>query len=152
MKKSMMTKIYVLLICVIVASLAIPSLAANPGSEEDPLVSMSYVNDVLMPQIRSYVDTKAVEASGQAYEVVNLKKGQTVIGGQSTEFILRMGTANVVATQKGGLADVTAGTDLANGAGMPANHLLIVPFDDWRGITMQTDGIVMIKGVYSITN
>ncbi len=147
-----MKKFYSLIAIIIAAFLTIPSLAANPGSEEDPLISMSYVEDVLMPQIKSYVDTKATEASGQNYEIVNLKKGQTVIGGQSSEFILRMGDATVVATKKGGLADVTAGIDLANGTVMPANHLLIVPFDDWRGIKMVTDGIVMIKGIYSVTN
>ncbi len=152
MTKSLRTKIVASVLCVVIASLFIPSMAANPGSEDDPLVSMSYINDVLMPQVKSYVDTKATETSGNAYEVVNLKKGQKVIGGQSTEFILRMGSANIVATEKGGLADVTDGVDLKNGTPMPANHLLIVPFDDWRGITMQTDGIVMIKGKYSITN
>ncbi len=150
MKKRLKSKLLTGVMCVAIGCLTIPSLAANPGSEEDPLVSMSYINDVLMPQVRSYVDSKAVQAAGEAYQVVNLKKGQTVIGGQSTEFILRMGSATVVATDKGGLADVTAGVDLSKGSVMPSNHLLIVPFDDQRGVTMQTDGIVMIKGSYSI--
>lgn len=150
MKKSLLKKLLVVSLCVIAWCVTIPSMAANPGSEEDPLVSMSYINDVLMPQVRSYVDSKTAASGGEGYELVNLKKGQTVIGAQSTEFILRMGSANIVATDKGGVADVTAGVDLANGTPMPANHLLIVPFDDWRGIAMKTDGIVLIKGSYSI--
>ena len=150
MKKSLCKKLLVMSLCVIAWCVTIPSMAANPGSEEDPLVSMSYINDVLMPQVRSYVDSKTATAGGESYELVNLKKGQTVIGTQSTEFILRMGSATIVATDKGGVADVTAGIDLSNGTPMPANHLLIVPFDDWRGVSMQTDGIVMIKGSYSI--
>lgn len=150
MKKSLTKKLLVMSLCVIAWCITIPSLAANPGSEEDPLVSMSYINDVLMPQVRSYVDSKTAVSGGEGYQLVNLKKSQTVIGAQSTEFILRMGSATIVATDKGGIADVTAGVDLPKGSVMPSNHLLIVPFDDWRGILMQTDGIVLIKGSYSI--
>ena len=51
MKKFLKNKICVML-CVITACVCVPSLAANPGSNDDPLVSLSYVNDVLMPQIR----------------------------------------------------------------------------------------------------
>ncbi len=152
MKKALTKKLSLTLAAFLLACLCLPGLAADPGSSADPLVSMSYINDVLMPQVRSYVDSKTMEGTSSAYKIVNLKKGQTVIGAQSTEFILRMGTASVVATEKGGLADVTAGYDLPNGSVMPANHLLIVPFEDWRGVTMQSDGILMIKGVYSVHN
>jgi len=149
MKNSFKRKIGVTILSAIMVSMCLPGLAANPGSNDDPLVSLSYVNDVLMPQVRSYVDSKLGE-SGEGFELVNVKKGQTIIGAQSTQFILRMGSATVVATEKGGLSDVTAGTDLAMGTQMPANHLLIVPFEDWRGVTMQTDGILLIKGIYSL--
>lgn len=152
MKKFFAKKLSMTLAVFIVACLCLPGLAADPGSSADPLVSMSYINDVLMPQVRSYVDSKALGGAEASYEIVNLKKGQTVIGAQSTEFILRMGTASVVATDKGGLADVTGGIDLPDGSVMPANHLLIVPFADWRGVTMKSDGILMIKGVYSLHN
>jgi len=141
------------------AFMCIPGLAANPGSSDDPLVSLSYVNDVLIPQLQSYVDSK-VPASGMIganaystggrFEVVNVKAGKTVIGAQSCQIILRMGSGSIVASQKGGLADVTLGGDLTTGAIVPANHLLIVPVDDWRGVTMTTDGILMINGTYSI--
>ncbi|MBR3933386.1 MAG: hypothetical protein IKJ68_05720 [Clostridia bacterium] len=151
MKKNSMAKLSITLIFVLFALLCFSGSAANPGTEEDPLVSLSYVNEVLMPQIKSYVDSQMQqEPSGNTFQIVNVKKGQTIIGFQGTEMILRMGSAKVVATQKGGIADVTTGTDLQMGAAMPANHLLIVPYTDWRGVTMQTDGIVLVKGMYSI--
>ena len=59
-------------------------------------------------------------------------------------------TPQIVATQKGGVADVTQGIDLQNGAVMPSNHLLIVPLDDGRGAQMLSDGIIMIKGNYTV--
>lgn len=153
MTKKLSKKISITLLCVIFMSICLPGLAADPGSSEDPLITLSYVEDILMPQVKSYVESKlgSVEAgTGSVFEVVNLKKGQTVIAAKSTEFILRMGSASIVATKKGGISDVTAGIDLQNGSQMPANHLLIVPLDDGRGLTMQTDGIVMIRGNYSI--
>ena len=148
MKKSFIRKVSVTLTAFIMACICLPGMAANPGSNDDPLVSLSYVNDVLMPQVRSYVDSK-MAASGD-FKVLNVKKGQTIIGSMSTQFILRMGTATVVATQKGGLADVTAGVDLPLYTPVSPNHLLIVPFEDWRGITMGTDGIILVSGAYSI--
>jgi hypothetical protein len=148
MKKILMRKISLTACALMFLSICLPGLAADPGSTEDPLVTLSYINDVLMPQVKSYVDSKS-QASG-GFEIVNVKAGQTVIAGASTEMILRMGNAQIVATQKGGVADVTQGIDLQNGAVMPSNHLLIVPLDDGRGAQMLSDGIIMIKGNYTV--
>ena len=148
MKKNLMKKISLTACALMFLSICLPGLAADPGSSDDPLVTLSYINDVLMPQVKSYVDSKS-QASG-GFEIVNVKAGQTVIAGASTEMILRMGNAQIVATQKGGVADVTQGIDLQNGAVMPSNHLLIVPLDDGRGAQMLSDGIIMIKGNYTV--
>ena len=149
MKKSFMKKISLTVVSLLLLSICLPGMAADPGSNEDPLVTLSYINDVLMPQIKSYVDSKTT-TSGDGFKIVNLNAGQTVIAQASTEMILRMGNAQIVATAKGGVADVTQGIDLQNGAVMPANHLLIVPLDDGRGAQMLSDGIIMIKGSYTI--
>jgi hypothetical protein len=149
MKKSFKKKILLTVVSLLLLSICLPAMAADPGSNEDPLVTLSYINDVLMPQVKSYVDSKTT-ASGDGFKIVNLKAGQTVIASASTEMILRMGSAQIVATQKGGVADVTQGIDLQNGAVMPSNHLLIVPLDDGRGAQMLSDGIIMIKGNYTV--
>ena len=158
MKNFKNAKIIVSVLCVL--ALCIPTLAADPGSSDDPLVTLSYVNDVLVPQIKGYIDSSLENfASSKApsdslsqgsYEIVNLNAGQTLIGGQSCHIILRMGSATVLSSQKGGIADVTNGVDLFNGSVVPANHLLIIPVDDGRGITMQTDGIIMVSGKFSV--
>ncbi len=149
MKKSFMKKISITVVSLLLLSICLPGMAADPGSNEDPLVTLSYINDVLMPQVKSYVDSKTT-TSGDGFKIVNLNAGQTVIAQASTEMILRMGNAQIVATAKGGVADVTQGIDLQSGAVMPANHLLIVPLDDGRGAQMLSDGIIMIKGSYTI--
>ena len=130
---------------------------AEPGTSDDPLISKSYIENQLMPEIRRYVESRLAElsgggngTSGASFEVVEVKQGSEVICSAGTELILRMGKAGVIATEKGGVADTTGGYDLANGEAMPSNHLLIVPVSDGRGVRADTDIILMIKGGYSI--
>jgi len=129
---------------------------AEPGGQDDPLISKNYIETVLMPQIKQYVESKISEvsssgtAAAESFKIVNMTSGQKLICSSGCELILRMGKATVIATEKGGLADTTAGFDLSNGTDMPANHLLIVPVNDGRGIEAKNDVIVMVKGGYTL--
>lgn len=151
MKKNLVVRLSTIMIFTFFSLLCFSGSAASPGTQDDPLVSLSYVNDVIMPQIKSYVDSQVQQQSGDSFQVIDVKKGQRVIGIQGTEYILRMGSAKIIATQKGGIADTTLGVDLPMNTPVPANHLLIVPFNDGRGILMETDGILLIKGTYTIS-
>lgn len=152
MKKWLLLGLCIVLVLATVTAIAI---AANPGTQEDPLISKSYVESILKPELYAYIDAKS--ASGSATEpasfvVVNVGAGKTVIGDAGTEMILRMGKGTIVGSARGGLADVTQGGDLGSGTPIPANHMLIVPLSDGRGvrISAETDAILMIKGGYSI--
>ena len=132
---------------------------AEPGASDDPLISKSYIENQLMPQIKQYIESRLAEVGGSGgaaagtadkFNVVNASAGQQIICSAGTELILRMGSASVIATEKGGIADTTDGFDLADGAFMPSNHLLIVPVSDGRGVRATTDIIVMIKGGYTV--
>lgn len=105
---------------------------ALPGSEGDPLVS------------RSYVDAKS------RMLVVEIPAGKQLLGSAGTEIIVRSGSATAIDTLMGGLSDVTGGKDLKKGDPAPANHLLIVPRDDGRGILAVTSLFVMVRGGYTI--
>ncbi len=148
-------------VCVLVLLLASVVQAAAPGSEGDPVVTLSYITDKVVPEIQEYIDRKVSAAEiGQLtdgaqasttfgqFEVVTVASGQTLLCDAGTELILRQGQATVLASQKGGIADVTAGADLADGADAPANHHLIVPVNDGRGLAFTADGIVMLRGSY----
>ena len=135
------------------------AVIADPGTESDPLISKSYIDDVLMPQIEKLVDSKVAGLGGSGgssadsagkFVVVEASKGDEIICAAGTEVILRMGKATLIATEKGGLADTTIGEDLPDGTQMPPNHLLIVPVADGRGLRADTDIIVMIKGGYTV--
>ena len=112
------------------------SFAAEPGTDGDPLITRSYVESVIYPATR--------------FKVVAVNQGQSLILGEGSEAILRMGTATVIGTQKGGLSDVTMGFDLADGNAIQGNHHLIAPLNDGRGIKAHAYCLIMVKGDYSI--
>ena len=133
MKKIIIT---VLALTVIVSTVGAVTLFADPGDSSDPIITLSYVEDVVKKEL--------------SFRVVNMSKGDVLIGEAGTEIILRMGTAEIIATQKGGIADLTSGTDLADGTNMPANHHLVIPVDDGRGIKAKDKVIVMVKGDFEL--
>ena len=113
---------------------------AQAGTDSDPVISLSYLKSVFKPEVKDEL----------TFKVVTVSAGQAVVCDEGTELILRMGTANVIATAKGGLADVTAGYDVSDGSKINGNHHLIVPLGDGRGAKAVTECIFMIKGTYTI--
>ena len=74
-----------------------------------------------------------------------------LIGDAGSEIILRSGSATAITSPSGGLSDVTAGTDITEGKPIPANHLLIIPRSDGRGIFVTKNStFVMVRGGYTI--
>lgn len=110
--------------------------AAEPGTEADPLITKSYVENVVYPATR--------------FQVVEVPAGKSAMLGAGTEAILRMGSCNVIGTQKGGISDVTMGFDLPDGTVVQGNHHLICPLADGRGLKATSDCLIMIKGEYTI--
>lgn len=132
------------LTCILFAAFIVSfsvSAAERAGSQSDPFVSKSYVESSIIPYVNKV----------STFTVINLSAGQTLIGDAGCEIILRMGSATVIATQKGGICDTTVGGDWPSGSAVPANHNLIIPLGDGRGIKASGDVIIMIKGSYSIT-
>lgn len=155
MKKRIITSI----LCAAFAVSAL-SLVFAAGGSEDPLISQSYLEQNFLPRITSYIDEKldgltssnsGDAAAPEAFKVVSLSKGNTLIAEAGCEMILRSGSATIIGSKRGGISDTTDGCDLQNDAKMPANHLLIVPLSDGRGITATSDALVMIKGKYKIS-
>lgn len=131
---------------------------AEPGSEDDPVITLSYVEKRL-EQIKYYFDQKFEEinttnntggVAAASFEVVFVEKGKFIYFGESTEVILRAGQATAIASENGGLSNVTIGKDLVSGEEIPANHLVIIPRNDGRGANVLVDSYFMIKGAYTI--
>ncbi len=126
---------------------------SEPGSEDDPLITLSYFNKEI-DKLKSYIDNKleGFDSDGDSnkLEVVELEAGQSLIGEAGAEIILRGGKASVIAGELGGLSDITDGKDLFMDAMIPANHLLIIPRDDGRGAYVVENAIFLVRGAYEI--
>src|SRR5690554_5179716 len=90
----------------IVIGAAIALLGSNmafsePGSESDPLVTLSYVNNSI-EQLKAYVDNRfnsdSASGSGTAseLEVIEIPAGRFLLGKAGTEIILRSGNATSI--------------------------------------------------------
>lgn len=142
----------VIIIGVIVLLIGFITIESNASSDinSDPLVTLSYL-EKRIEEFKNYVDNNAqgTTATNAKFEVVEVKAGQTVIfTDASVEFILRSGDATAIASQNGGLADLTEGVDLLTGDVLKKNHLMLVPRNDNRGVVAKTDLWIMIKGTY----
>jgi hypothetical protein len=172
------SKIYLFTIVIAVVLIAAQMVLAGsfkPGSQEDPVVTQSYVEQ-RNEQLKYYFEQRdqemaalinqnsdritaieqkvgqAVPSEGQSASlvVVNLTPGQFLEAMAGTEIILRGGQATVVQSQLGGLCDVTAARDIGQDQIAPANHLLLVPRSDGRGVKAVTDCVLMVRGQYII--
>ncbi|MGQ9556733.1 MAG: hypothetical protein ACUVTU_02090 [Desulfurispora sp.] len=145
---------------------------AQPGGAEDPLVTRSYVlqqvdmlkeqivllrrdldqNKQSIEQLQQKVEQPGAGGSGPAaWQIVELEKGQRLLGGAGCELVLRGGTATVLDPTGNGLSDLTAGTDPKNGSPVPRNHLLLVPRDDGRGLKATASKVwIMYRGSVTI--
>ncbi|CAG7634129.1 hypothetical protein PAESOLCIP111_03534 [Paenibacillus solanacearum] len=87
--------------------------------------------------------------------IIQLGAGQMLYGGDGTEFIVRTGQTTVFSSDENGIPDVTIGKDIAAGATVETNHLLIVPREG-RGIKPAPKNnqeiYVMVRGNYLLTN
>ncbi|GFN34308.1 hypothetical protein [Tepidimicrobium xylanilyticum] len=133
---------------------------SEPGSETDPLVSLSYLEKKI-DELKQYIDNRLLNIGennnlSNTFVVVEISSGQSIIGKGGTEIILRGGTGNgpgkakIVAMGKDGLSDLTDGKDLKRGEEVPLNHLLIVPRDDGRGVHAINDSVFLVRGEYEI--
>ena len=141
------------------------SLAAEAGSEGDPLVTLSYLNDTFLNTILTKVDQKiaarnsqiAQQLGGQstsgtaaAFTVVTLSKGQVLTGDIGCEVMLRVGTASCVSPSSPGLIDESAAVTLNNGGALVQNHLYMMTIEG-RGVkaTAATTKL-LVRGTYTI--
>lgn len=159
MKKKTLTTIILIVALAMVAAVTVYAVA-NYGTKDDPLVTSSYLQDVVQPrmedayrsaldgQVREMEDQFAdqVAAAGGSYVLVALESGQTLTGRTGTEILMRTGTAAVM---QSAAIDLTTGETAAVGAKLTENHLYLVQADG-AGIQASADTTVMVRGGYSV--
>ena len=170
-------------ITMIAAAAAILLLAAaalaegdspSPGGQGDPLVTLSYLEQVytgyISDLLRKEMDTQAQtiqagleeriaaleEASRQArivsastYQLVTLEAGQTLLGGRGVELILRIGEAAVTAQNSPGLVDLTSAGSLEDGQSLEKNHLYMITIPE-NGVRASDHAVFLVRGEYVV--
>lgn len=166
-------------IAVVGVAAAAALLGATQGTQTDPLVTVSYLNDVVTPKILSQVDTQLTQresaltdkldaaidqydsdmdaklasagggSTSSVFQVVTLQSGKKLTGGVGCEFLLRGGSALCVAASAPGLIDTTGGSTLPNGQALVLNHLYLSTAAG-RGLTAASTVTVLVRGSYTV--
>ena len=177
LKKKLLIAVAVILSIAFISGITLLA-ATNFGSQNDPLVTLSYLNNILKPQILEAVDTAIADAKTslaeqfderiesfkaemaeilenaeganvEVFRVVNFSNGQTLTCAAGTEVMLREGTAETA----GGAAaftDTMGGAALDSGDELVSNHIYMATGDGSQ-IKPTADSVkIMIRGNYSI--
>jgi hypothetical protein len=163
----------ILILVVVFTALLTTAIFASPGDSTDPIVVLSYleqrlnnlVNSYKLDTIDSSIDSLQAKiddledsvASGgnnspssNEFAIVEIKAGQKIICESGTELILRQGTAFVIGSDLGGISDVTKGSDIKDGKPIIANHFMLVPRSDGRGVTTADSALFMVRGAHEV--
>jgi len=151
---------------------------ATPATQDDPLITLSYLTDVFKTQVTN--DIKSVEqdltrkfnsqiselesqlqagqggsnttspGSASVFSVVTLKNGQSLTCSVGTEIMLRVGTANGSGTAPA-LINYTNCATLSSGAALATNSMYLVTIEG-NGIKATAETVrVLVRGSYKIT-
>ncbi len=166
----------IILALVLVAGLGAMAVyaAGSAGTEDDPLVTLSYLTEVFTAKVTDlfHADLDARETSlredlgarisaleaaagitvpeSRDYTVETFLDGETVICQRGTEILLRIGEAVVVASNRPGLVDTSSTGELNDGESLEKNHLYMVTIN---GNGFRAVGTVkaVIRGDYTVS-
>ena len=148
--------------------------ALAAGDQEDPLVTLSYLNQTAIPQIVEQVEERTAqrqeeleesfrtqlnqyqqgnqggETASAGYTLVTLAQGQVMQMEVGCEVLLRVGSASVQADSSPALIDLSAGGTADGGAALEKNHLYMSTIE---GRTLTADAAtvkVLVRGGYTV--
>ena len=153
------------------------SVSATGGDQTDPLITLSYLTQVVKPELMTKVDEKVaaneqallgkVDAAigdyskkmeealggtggdGAAYTVVSLSKDELLCPNAGVEILLRTGTAVISAGSVPVMLDATSGVTVGIGGALQANHLYVVPLEG-AVISATEDCTLLVRGEYVV--
>jgi hypothetical protein len=176
LKKKLLITLGVVIAVAFISGVSI--LAATTfGTTNDPLVTLSYLNQKLKPQIMAEVSAEisAAQASQQpaldakvnefktnidaklgggtaasaGFTLVTLSKNQILTCSVGTELLLRVGTATATGSAPA-LVDSTTGATLSSGGALAANHMYMATIQG-NGFKATAGTVkVLVRGTYTI--
>ena len=142
--------------------------ASGVGTDDDPLVTLSYLKETFMDDIMKKVDEKIAGRNNQilqqfggqvsggeniasTFTVVTLSNGQVLTGDIGCEVLLRVGTAVCVSPSTPGLIDQSSASVLNNNGALVQNHLYMMTIEG-RGVKATAGTTkLMVRGGYTIS-
>lgn len=143
--------------------------ASTYGSQSDPLVAKSYLDETVTPgimaELEAKITAKAAEltesfnkllgsgsgASGSQFKVVTLTNGQILKCEAGTEIMLRVGSAESYGSDTPRLIDETTGTTVdSSGTALTKNRMYMVTIAN-NGIKSTGSTKVLVRGTYTIS-
>ncbi len=149
--------------------------SGNFGTKQDPLITLSYLNETLTPELLeefdSRADAKAAEVQTllnqkieeltkkieeqeagvySTYSVVALDAGDTITCGVGAELMLRIGSVACTAADTPGLIDMTTGGTAENGSTLTVNHMYACTIAG-HGVRASEYSMVLVRGEYTVS-
>ena len=157
MGKTRMKAIVIGLVILLAAGITAYAVT-NYGSEDDPLITKSYLDSVVQPELERMLQAELedaledVQSGSGEFTLLTLNNGQQVTGAVGTELVLRVGSAGAYAYDSAdtALIDTTSAAALMNGAALAANHLYMVTIAGNGFTAAQNNTKVLISGDYTI--
>lgn len=147
-------KLIIVLLCLVFALALAGAVyaAVSYGSKDDPLITKSYLDKVLGPEIKADMDKEIDSAIAQLendpvgadFVPLTLTQGDMISCQTGCEILHRSGEL----VSGGAFADTTAGAEFPGGSRAEANHLYMALGE--AAFTAETEVTVLIKGSYKI--
>ena len=161
--------VVLLMLCVGLGTWAVA--AANYGTSSDPLITLTYLNNKLTPdlltQFQKQLDSKTAEmstsiqkqisdleakidksgGSSNSFVQVNLQNGQSVNCSAGAEIMLRSGSVQAWSD----MSDLTSGSTLKLGESLKQNYMYMIPYDG-GGMGAAAASTLLIRGSYKINS
>lgn len=152
-------------------------LAAVQGTQENPLITLTYLKSIFKPELLKETDKKLADSkasyekklddkitaykqelggtgggssAGAEFRVVDLAAGQLLYPALGCELMLRVGEAQFLSTESLGLIDATSGAVLEGGGALEKNHLYLASLAT-HSVKAQGEVKLLVRGGYTIS-
>ena len=149
--------------------------ALAAGDADDPLVTLSYLEQTAIPQVVDQVEEKTAlrqeelkktfegliaqyrQEAGQggsgasaSFALVSMTSGQTMYLDVGCELLLRVGSATVNANTSPALIDLSTGGTVNGGTSLTRNHLYMATIADRTLTATAGDVKLLVRGGYTV--
>jgi hypothetical protein len=162
----------VMMLCMLATGYA--AIAAEYGSAEDPLITQSYIDEVLTPKTQRQIEVQnaldarfltlasdedfmrkvaaqvgsATDVSG--WQAVTVSSGETLKLSAGSQVVVRSGSAKCISSGGAGLTDLSAGAKLPGGDALAASSLYYATTEG-SGFRASTEVKALVVGSYTIS-